>query len=189
MCTGYMAKQIEEVFGDGSAFGVRIDYSEEATPLGTAGAIKLAQHYLQDESEFLLLNGDSFFEIDLSEFITFHRTHYSLATMAVTQVQNASRYGTVQLKDDGRVLGFVEKTGRNIPGIINAGIYIFGRAILAQIPDGSASLERDVFPRILEQRVYAFERQGLFIDIGTPDDYGRANVICDQLSDIAMYEY
>lgn len=187
MCTGYMAEQIEEVFRDGSDFGVSIDYSKELTPLGTAGAVKLAQCYLQDEQEFLLLNGDSFFEVDFNELVTFHRTHCSLVTMAVTQVKNAGRYGTVQVKDDGRVLGFMEKTGENLPGIINAGVYVFDRTILAQISEGPASLERDVFPRLLEQRVYAFEQQqGLFIDIGTPDDYERAKAMYARLSDAAI---
>jgi NDP-sugar pyrophosphorylase family protein len=189
MCTGYLAEQIEEAFHDGSEFGGTIEYSKEAVPLGTAGALKLARRYVQSESEFLVLNGDSFLEIDFDELVGFHRRHGGLATIAVVPVQNTSRYGTVQVGADGRVQGFAEKTGKNASGIINAGVYVFGGAVLAQIPEGPASLERDVFPRLLEQGVYALEQRGLFIDIGTPDDYARAKEIFDRLANAALYKH
>ncbi len=186
MCTGYLAEQVEEVFQDGSALGVRIEYSKEAVPLGTGGALKLAQRYLQKESEFLLLNGDSFLEIDFNELIGFHRKLGGLATIAVVPVKDASRYGTVQVRADARVIRFVEKTGKRVPGIINAGVYVFGSAVLQQIQEGPVSLERDVFPQIMEQGVYADEQQGLFIDIGIPDDYVRAREMYDRLTNAAL---
>jgi mannose-1-phosphate guanylyltransferase len=189
MCTGYLAEKIEKTLGDGSSFGVKIEYSKEEAPLGTAGALKLAQRYFQDESEFLVLNGDSFLQIDFSELISFHQKHDGLATIAVVPVQNASRYGTVQVEADDRVLRFAEKTGDHVPGIINAGVYVFGCAIFAQIPEGAASLERDIFPNLLELGVYAFEQRRLFIDIGTPDDYGRAKEMYDRLADAALYKH
>jgi D-glycero-alpha-D-manno-heptose 1-phosphate guanylyltransferase len=185
MCTGYLAEQIEEAFGNRN-FEATIEYSKESVPLGTAGALKLARRYLEQEREFLVLNGDSFLEIDFNELIAFHREQRSLVTMAVTQVENASRYGTVQVGADGRVLGFTEKTGKSAPGLINAGVYVFDQAVLEQISEKPASLEHDVFPRFLEQRFYALERQGLFIDIGTPDDYVRARKMHDRLSDLAL---
>jgi NDP-sugar pyrophosphorylase family protein len=185
MCTGYLAEQIEDEFQDGSDLGGTIEYSRESVPLGTAGALKLAQRYVQQESEFLVLNGDSFLETDFNELIDFHRKHGGLATIAVVPVQNASRYGTVQVGADSRVLGFAEKTGSSAPGIINAGVYVFGSALLAQIPEGPASLEREIIPRLLGQGVYALQRQGLFIDIGTPDDYARAREMCDRLAQAA----
>jgi NDP-sugar pyrophosphorylase family protein len=189
MCTGYLAEQIEKTLGDGSNFGVKIEYSKEAAPLGTAGALKLAQRYIQHESEFLVLNGDSFLQIDFIELISFHRKHDSMATLAVVPVQNASRYGTVQVEADDRVVRFLEKTGDHVPGIINAGVYVFSSAIFARIPEGPASMERDVFPNLLELGVYAFEQRRLFIDIGTPDDYGRAKEMYDRLADAALYKY
>ena len=90
---------------------------------------------------------------------------------------------------DGRILGFVEKTGQNVPGIINAGVYVLSNAVLGQIPNGPASLERDVFPLLLEQGIYAFEQQGMFIDIGIPEDYARASTLCDCLFDAALYKH
>lgn len=181
MCTGYLAERIEEVFQDGSALGVHIEYSKEASPLGTGGALKFAQSFVQQESEFLVLNGDSFLEINFNELISFHRKYRSSATIAVVPVQNASRYGTVQVGVDGRVLGFAEKAGTNSPGIVNAGVYVFAGTVLAQIPEGPASLEKDVFPLLLPQGVHALEQQGVFIDIGTPDDYERAKRMFDHL--------
>jgi D-glycero-alpha-D-manno-heptose 1-phosphate guanylyltransferase len=181
MCTGYLSEHIKATFGDGSILGVRIEYSEETAPLGTAGALRLARHCMQDEHEFLVLNGDSFLEIDFNSLLSFHRKHCSLATMAAVPVQNSSRYGTVQVGADGRVLGFAEKTGENAPGIVNAGVYVFGNSVLTKIPTGQASLELDIFPKLLDGGMYAFVQQNLFIDIGTPEDYRRAREMCDRL--------
>jgi D-glycero-alpha-D-manno-heptose 1-phosphate guanylyltransferase len=185
MCTGYLADQIEAHFGDGHDWDVAIQYSRELQPLGTAGAVKLAQPYLQDASEFLVMNGDSFMEIDFQQLLQFHRQHRAVISIAVRGVENASRYGTVQLDDDQRVIGFSEKTGAETPGLVNAGVYIFDRQVLPQIPQGPSSLERDIFPRLLERGVYALEQQGVFIDIGTPEDYARAQQIYDRLHEAA----
>ena len=175
LCTGYLADQIESRFGDGRIWDVSIEYSKEERPLGTAGAVKLAQRYLQDIPEFLVLNGDSFLEIDFQSLIAFHRERDgAIATMAVTRVENASRYGTVHVDASGKVTGFAEKTGSEAPGLVNGGIYILSRSVMQYIPDGPSSLERDVFPQLLEQGVYAQEQHGTFIDIGTPADYARA---------------
>ena len=175
MCTGYLADQIESEFGDGKGWDVSIEYSMEEMPLGTAGAVKLAQRHLGEVSDFLVLNGDSFLEIDFHDLIAFHRAHEgAIASMAVLQVPDASRYGTVGVDTSGRVIGFAEKTGSHAPGLVNGGVYVFTQAVLQYIPEGPASLERDVFPRLLDQGVYAQEQRGLFIDIGTPADYARA---------------
>jgi D-glycero-alpha-D-manno-heptose 1-phosphate guanylyltransferase len=175
MCTGYLGDQIESRFGDGGRWNVSIEYSKEETALGTAGAVKLAWHYFDDCPEFLVLNGDSFLQIKYEDLIGFHRRQpQAAATIAVTRVQDASRYGAVKIDSDSRINGFAEKTGDNSPGWINGGVYVFSRAVWRLIPEGPASLERDVFPRLLGQGVYAYEQQGLFIDIGTPSDYSRA---------------
>jgi NDP-sugar pyrophosphorylase family protein len=189
MSTGYLAEQIEEAFQDGSAFGVTIEYSRETVPLGTAGALKLAQSYVHNESEFLVINGDTFLEIDFNEFIRSHRKHGGLATMAVVPIENSSRYGTVQVGATGQILGFLEKTGQNTPGVINAGVYVFGDAALEFISHGPASLERDVFPLLVKQGFYAIEQKGMFIDIGTPDDYGHAKTMSDRLAEVASHRH
>jgi NDP-sugar pyrophosphorylase family protein len=182
LCTGHLADQIEANLGDGRELGVSVEYSKETVPLGTAGAIKLAQSYLQGESDFLVLNGDSFVEIDLCKFITLHREQRVPATMAVVNVANANRYGTVRINPTNRITGFIEKNGQNLPGIINAGIYLFDSSILSKIPDGPSSLERDIFPSLLMSGVLAVEQAGMFIDIGVPEDYSRANAMSRRLA-------
>jgi NDP-sugar pyrophosphorylase family protein len=181
MCTGYLADQIEREFGDGREFGATIEYSVEPEPLGTAGAIKLAQGYLQTVPDFLVMNGDSFLDIDLRQFVHFHRTHGGLATLAVVPVENAGRYGTVFADSSNRVSSFFEKTGKDSPGLINAGVYAFNRDLFQHISDGPVSLEKNVFPQLLGRGVYAMKQQGLFIDIGTPTDYIRAQQLFDRM--------
>jgi D-glycero-alpha-D-manno-heptose 1-phosphate guanylyltransferase len=186
MCTGYLAEQIESELGDGHAWDVAIEYSRETHALGTAGAVKLAERYLRDVPEFLVMNGDSFLEIDFHELIHFHRQHCGLASIAVWRATNAARYGTVQLGASSRVTGFVEKAGGESAGLINAGVYVFSRAVLEHIPDAPASLEKEVFPDLLDHGIYAMEQHGMFIDIGTPEDYARAQRLFDNLNDAAL---
>jgi mannose-1-phosphate guanylyltransferase len=176
MLVGGLGTRLRSVVPSAPKFwDVSIEYSKEETPLGTGGAVKHAGRYLGDAPEFLVLNGDSFLEFDLPSLMAFHRGHNdAIATMAVLRVENASRYGTVDADANGRVTGFAEKTGRELPGLVNGGIYVFNHAVLQHIPEGHASLERDVFPRLLDQGVYALEQHGKFIDIGTPADYARA---------------
>jgi len=186
MCTGYLGDQIENEFGNGQPWGVAIEYSREEQPLGTAGAVKLARHHLKNDSEFLVMNGDSFLEMDFHSFLEFHRSHEAMATIAVLQAKETNRYGTVHVEANGRVTGFAEKTGRDVPGLVNGGVYIFNHAVLECIPEQLSSLEKDVFPRLLDQGVYAQEQHGMFIDIGTPTDYARAQKLCDSLNDAAF---
>ena len=181
MCTGYLAEQIQTTFGDGLNWDVMIEYSKEPSPLGTAGAVKLAQTALENSRDFLVMNGDSFVEADFHELLRLHRTRGCLMSMAVCRVEDASRYGTVQVDRNSRVIGFGEKTGDHVSGLVNAGVYIFNRQVLEHIPEGPCSLERDVFPEILGKGVYSVEQRGMFIDIGTPEDYARARTLCDRL--------
>jgi NDP-sugar pyrophosphorylase family protein len=186
MCTGYLAGRIEDEFGDGRKWGVAIDYSREPHPLGTAGAVKLAERHLSACPDFLVLNGDSFLEIDLPQFIRLHREHGGIISIAVHKVENAVRYGTVQVDTGHRVTGFTEKSAIHGPGLVNGGVYVFNRAVLQHIPEGPASLEQDIFPRLVGSGVYAFEQHGLFIDIGTPEDYARAQGLRDSLYQAAL---
>ena len=97
MSTGHLADQIEETFGDGVDGTADIRYSRESQPLGTAGAVKFAEGYLEESSDFLVVNGDSFMEIDIPEFLRFHRQHGGVVSMAVRRVPDAARYGTVHV--------------------------------------------------------------------------------------------
>jgi NDP-sugar pyrophosphorylase family protein len=185
MCTGHLADQIEEEFGDGRKWDVAIKYSVETHALGTAGALKLAGRHIEQDSDFLVMNGDSFLEVDFPELIRFHHAHGGLISMAVRRVPDTARYGSVQLGAQNRVVGFSEKSSDSAPGLINGGVYVFNRAILERIPKGPASLEKDIFPCSLESGVYAFEQHGMFIDIGTPEDYARAQALAESLHQAA----
>ena len=185
MCTGYLADQIENHFGDGYAWDVAIEYSREPSALGTAGAVKLARRYLEHDSDFLVMNGDSFVETNFQKLLQFHRAHNGLVTMAVVEVCEVCRYGTVQVGHAGRVNAFLEKSSHNGPGLVNAGVYVFSQAVLRHIPEGPTSLERNVIPDLLDEGVYALKQDGIFIDIGTPEDYDRARKLCDRLDQAA----
>jgi len=116
MSTGYLSDQIEEAFGDGRLWNSDVQYSKESQPLGTAGAVKFAEGHLEQSTDFLVVNGDSFMDIDIPEFIRFHRQHRGLVSMAVRRVPDAARFGTVHVDSLNRVSGFSEKTGSTLPG-------------------------------------------------------------------------
>src|SRR5262249_30052439 len=186
MCTGFKAGQIQQEFGDGRKWNVTLHYSEEERPLGTAGAIKLAERFVPPAPYFVVMNGDSFLELDLHRLIRFHREYGGSASIAVRRVSDAARYGTVHLDQKNRVVRFTEKMGIPEPGVINGGVYVFHRDILDRIPDGPSSLEKDVLPDLLNQRIFALEQDGMFIDIGTPEDYARAQALYLKLSRAAL---
>lgn len=188
MCTRHLASQVQEEFGDGRRWDVAIEYSQEPSPLGTAGAVKFAGSCLAGVSEFLVMNGDSFLEFDFCQFLHFHREHGGIMSMALRRVSDTARYGTVELDEGNRVLRFSEKNGNHLPGLVNGGVYIFNRAVLGHIPEGQASLETEIFPKILPRAVYGLEQQGMFIDIGTPEDYARAQTLFENLHQAALHE-
>jgi NDP-sugar pyrophosphorylase family protein len=186
MCTGFRASQVQQEFSDGRKWGVEITYSEEILPLGTAGAVKLAKPFLAESCVFVVMNGDSFLQLDFRQLLRFHRENDGCATIAVRRVPDAARYGTVHLDERDRVTRFSEKMGIPESGLINGGVYIFNRSVLERIPDGPSSLEKDVLPDLLQYGVFALEQNGMFIDIGTPEDYARAQALYHSLSDAAL---
>jgi NDP-sugar pyrophosphorylase family protein len=141
--------------------------------------------FVELASDFLVMNGDSFLELDFTKFLAFHRERGGVVSMAVRRVPDAARYGTVQVDAQNRVVGFHEKTGSQSPGIINGGVYAFDRAVFEHIPQGPASFEKDVLPHLLDRGVYALEQHGIFIDIGTPEDYARAQTLSQTLQEAA----
>src|SRR5258708_2804401 len=162
LCTGYLAHEIEKELASGSRWDVVIEYSKEASPLGTGGALKAAAPLLAGVSHFVVMNGDSFMEIDFGVIIQLHHKSVAVTALAVIRRKNEMRYGSVQVTVGGRVTGFAEKSDHS-GGLVNAGIYVFSRAIFDHIPEGPVSLERDVFPELIEHGVYAAEQKGVFI--------------------------
>jgi D-glycero-alpha-D-manno-heptose 1-phosphate guanylyltransferase len=181
LCTGFRSRDVETRFGRGNQWHLEIEYSSEPSPLGTAGALKFAETLLRSSDDFIVMNGDSFMDIDLQGLLVAHRNFQGIATLAVTYQQSQMRYGTVLIAPESRVSGFIEKNVVASSGFVNAGIYVFSSHIFDFIPSGPSSLERDVFPKILSHGVYAVEQRGIFIDIGTPEDYARAQELGEQL--------
>lgn len=173
---GYLGDRIREYFQNGRRWGVRIRYSEEKAPLGTGGAIKLAEDLIKTDV-FLALNGDSYLDIDLNELIRFHKLQEALATLALVEVSQPDRYGVVEVDGHSRITGFFEKPGKTPSGsVISAGIYLLEAQILTYIPEGrQVSLEEEVFPRLLNDNVplFGYSSSGYFADIGTPQGYAQ----------------
>lgn len=172
LCVGYKAEHIKNYFGDGSRFGVSITYSQEEELLGTGGAIKLAEPFVQ--GTFLVLNGDTYAKIDFSKLLEFHRQKQSQYTLGLTKVNDPARYGSVALDQDSRITAFFEKqAGLSLSeNYINGGVYVFEPDIFKHIPYGKkVSLEQEIIPRLLENRFYGHVWEGSFIDMGVPDSY------------------
>jgi mannose-1-phosphate guanylyltransferase len=174
--TGYMAENIESYFGCGDELAIRIRYSRERAPLGTGGALKLAEPLISDP--LLVLNGDSYVEWSLVAMLDLFTVKDADLVIIVQEVADVTRYGSVALDHDGRVTQFVEKGAAAGPGLINAGVYLLRKQIVRDQPAGRAiSLEREVFPALLDRGVYGLISTGLFIDIGIPDDFERAQTL------------
>ena len=169
LAVGYMSHKIVDYFGDGAEWGVKISYSVEDSPLGTGGALKRGCG-LVEEWPILVLNGDSFAKVDINQMVRFHKGQHAVATIALTKVEDTGRYGRIEIDPEGRIIAFMEKNeGRE--GLINAGVYVVEKAFIDRIPEGMVSLERDVFPSLINKGLYGFTSEGFFIDIGIPQDY------------------
>jgi mannose-1-phosphate guanylyltransferase len=178
LAVNYMAEALARYLGP-TKFDVGILYSREARPMGTGGPIKMAEGLLRDSDIFLVLNGDVLSELDYRGMIQYHMEKGGLATIALYQVEDPSRYGSVEVDGRGRILRFVEKPepGKAPSNLVNAGIYVFDRRVLDYIPQGRrVSTEREVFPTLArEGALYGYEMKGLWVDIGIPQDYLTAN--------------
>jgi mannose-1-phosphate guanylyltransferase len=176
LAVGKSSEQIQDYFGDGSRLGVRLTYSVENLPLGTAGAVKNAEGFLGDS--FVVLNGDVFTDIDLSHMVHLHERNRAVVSLALTPVDDPTIYGVVETDSGGRVKRFIEKPppDKVTTNMINAGIYILEPDILSWIAPATFSMfERDVFPPLLEKGrvICGYPFADYWIDIGTPDKYLR----------------
>jgi NDP-sugar pyrophosphorylase family protein len=174
LLTGYLAEKVQAALG--SAYGgMRLFYSSEPAPLGTAGAVRRALPLLSSPT-VLVLNGDSYCDLALVDLWDFHQRQRADGSLALSWVTDTSRFGKVQTAPDGRVQRFEEKQAAGGAGWINAGVYLLNRALIEEIPpDRPLSLERDLFPVwIAGKRMYGFRSQTRFLDIGTPESYAEA---------------
>lgn len=167
----YKKECIMSHFND-SYKGAEIIYSIENTPLLTGGAIKKACQFCS-ESSVWIINGDTFFQVDLKKMKAFAEEKQVPVSIAIKRMHHFSRYGRVEVSSTGIVNSFLEKTPCE-DGYINGGIYYLQKDMLDEYP-AKFSLENDCFPDIQPQnKIAAYYSDGYFIDIGVPEDYYRA---------------
>lgn len=179
LALGHLSQSVADYFGDGSKFGIKIVYSLEKQPLGTAGPVKLAGQYI--DGTFLVLNGDVYCEFDITSIVNVHVRSRSTATLTLTPVEDPTAYGVVEIRKDGGVQRFVEKPKREdvTSNMINAGLYVLEPEVLKYIPEEKKVMfEHDVFPALLRdgRPMFAYPQSGYWIDIGTPQKYLQVNL-------------
>lgn len=177
LATSYRAELFEPVLGDGSRWGIRLDYVQEEEPLGTAGAIRNVAASLGDDPEgaVVILNGDVLSDHDLrAQLADFERPRNGRpvdVSLHLVEVDDARAFGCVPTDGDGRVTGFVEKSDRPVTNQVNAGCYVFRRRVVDEIPAGRVvSVERETFPALVaaDRLVVGYVETAYWRDVGTP---------------------
>ena len=174
LCAGFGAERLREALGNGAAFGVRLEYSIEPEPLGTGGALRLAQRFVDGPA--LVVNGDTLVSCDPWEIERARWEQGAEGAVALYRVADAASRGRVECDEEGRVARFVEKDPTHSgPAWVNGGLYAFSPRLWKRFGPGTVSLERDVLPGVAaEGRLRGVAREGDFYDIGTPEEWERA---------------
>jgi NDP-sugar pyrophosphorylase family protein len=180
LATGHCAKGIENYFGNGEAYGVEISYSSEKEPLGTGGALRLALSVAQT-ANVLVVNGDTFFDVDTETFLSQHANSHSVVTLALINQGGSNRFGVVRMNVNNAIQEFLEKSPSF--GLVSGGVYAVDRTKLMSIIDTSfrtrpLSLENDVWPYLVSQNAMrGMEFHETFLDMGTPESYAAAAAV------------
>lgn len=174
----YLAEEIRGYFGDGSDYGIPIHYSVEDVPLGTAGSVKKAEHFLRDGT-FLIVSGDALTDCDLTRAIEFHREKGSLATLILYRVETPLDFGVVITDDEGRIERFLEKPSWSevFSDTVNTGMYILEPEIFDIMePDRAYDWSSEIFPELLAQGkpVYGYVMDEYWTDVGSLSQYREA---------------
>ncbi len=184
LAVSVMSEILQNYFKDGKKFGIKIQYTNEKSPLGTAGAIKLAEDYLKDDN-FFMLNGDVILNFDFKTMVNAHETYKGVGLIASKIVPDPSRYGVLIIEEGtNKILKFLEKTeytppqGKVIPMPINAGVYLLEPEVFQYIkPNKKVSIEREVFPILAsEDKLFHYSISGIWKDIGKPEELLEGNI-------------
>ena len=184
LAVSVMADVLRDYFKDGKQLGVKIQYTNEEIPMGTAGAIKLAEDYLSDD-DFFMINGDVIINFDFKQMLKTHREYHGLGLIASKTVKDLSRYGVLIVEEKtNKILNFLEKDeyrpqgGNNVRMPVNAGVYLLEPDIFSYIePKKNTSIERDVFPTLAKEgNLYNFPISGIWKDIGKPEELLEGNI-------------
>ena len=172
LAIGYKKECVENFFGNRFK-GMELVYSPEDEPLLTGGAIRQAAALCTADDVFII-NGDTFFAVDLDEMLRAHQRTGAVLTVATKRMTDFDRYGTVEADAQGRIVGFREKAYCG-NGEINGGIYLLRRREILAFPEKRFSFEKEYMEQYVKaKRIYAYCADGYFIDIGIPEDYMRA---------------
>ncbi len=174
----YLANEIRSAFGDGSDYGMRIHYSVEDTPLGTAGSVKQAEGHLKDGT-FIIVSGDALTDCDLTKAVAFHKKKKSLATLILYRVSSPLDFGVVITDDDGRIVRFLEKPGWSevFSDTVNTGMYILEPEIFETMEAGKRyDWSQDIFPKLLAggKPMYGYVMGEYWTDVGSLGQYREA---------------
>jgi D-glycero-alpha-D-manno-heptose 1-phosphate guanylyltransferase len=174
LAVGYKSGLIINRYENCLSFNFKILFSEEKVLLGTGGAIKRTLSFANTE-DVLVLNGDSYIEVDIESLINFHSANNASITIVLKEISDANRYGNVTIDDQHRILSFEEKSSSNCIGLINSGVYLIKKNLFDGIEkDREISFERQILPDLIKSNAHGYITSGKFIDIGIPDDYERA---------------
>jgi len=183
LAVSVMADSIKNYFQDGNQLGVKIHYTNEEKPMGTAGALKLAEYYLKDEN-FFMLNGDEILNFNFNEMLKFHEKSGGIGTIGSQDVKDPSRYGVLIVDEsNNKIHKFLEKEeyqppeGKPVPMPVNAGVYILEPEVFSYIePNTKVSIEKDVFPKLAQDsKLFNYSINGIWRDIGKPKDLLEGN--------------
>jgi len=185
LAVSVMADDIKRYFKDGEDLGIKIHYTDEKQPMGTAGALKLAEYYLHDD-RFFMLNGDEIINFDFHEMLDLHQKNEAIGTIASMNVEDPSPYGVLLVDEDSnKILKFQEKEeyvppeGKPIPMPVNAGVYLLEPEIFSYIESNrKISIEKEIFPQIAnKQKLYNYSINGIWRDVGKPYDLLEGNIL------------
>lgn len=193
LATSYQADMFTEAFGDGSQFGLSVEYVYEPVPLGTGGGIRNAASRLRGgpDAPVVILNGDILSGHDVTAQVALHEENRAAVTLHLVKVDDPSRYGCVETDINGRVLKFLEKTPNPPTNLINAGCYVFRRSVIDSIPAGAVvSVEKQTFPGLISggEPVMAYPEFSYWLDVGTPEAFvqGSCDVVLGRMPSPAM---
>lgn len=174
---GYLGGEIEEVLGDGSIYGVHIEYVHEKEKLGTAGSVKNAEALFEGEP-FMVVGGDHVMDLDLRQFFRFHEKNDALVTIGLLPIDDPREYGIADLDVNGRINRFFEKPGPGeiFSNLASTGIYVCDSEVLNMIPKSKYDFAKDLFPDIMNkgEKINGFLVRGQWTDIGNPKAYREA---------------
>jgi len=175
----YLADEITGYFDDGSDFDVRLSYSVESNPLGTAGAVKKAEGQLREDT-FLIISGDALTDCNLTEAVRFHREKGSVATLVLCRVPNPLEFGVVITDEEGRIERFLEKPAWSevFSDTVNTGIYILEPEVFDTMQPGQVyDWSSDIFPKLLAdgRPIYGYVMDGYWADVGSLEQYREAH--------------